>query len=83
VVDIKNKNILNIARNMLKTKKMSKEFWAEAVDCVVYLLNRHPMKGLNDMTPQEAWNGRKPSDTQLRVFGTIDYVYVNDQIKAK
>jgi len=69
--------------NMLKTKKMSKEFWAEIVDCVVYLSNRHPMRGLNDMTPQEVWNERKPSATHLRVFGTIGYVYMNDQIRAK
>jgi len=48
-----------MARNMLKTKKMPKEFWAEIVDCVVYLSTRCPTKGLNDVTSQEAWNERK------------------------
>jgi len=38
---------------------MPKEFWDEAVDCVVYLSNRCLTKELNGMTPQEAWNGRK------------------------
>jgi hypothetical protein len=45
---------LNMARSILKTKKMPKEFWTEAVDCVIYLSNRCPTKGLNNMTPQEA-----------------------------
>nr|GEZ61900.1 retrovirus-related Pol polyprotein from transposon TNT 1-94 [Tanacetum cinerariifolium] len=35
VVKRKNRTILNMVQIMLKTKKMPKEFWAEAVDCVV------------------------------------------------
>jgi hypothetical protein len=54
VVERKNRSILTMARRMLKTKKMPKEFWDEAVDCVVYLSNRCLTKELNGMTPQEA-----------------------------
>jgi len=43
-----------MTRSMLKTKKMSKEFWVEVVDCAIYLLNRCHTKCLNDMTTQEA-----------------------------
>jgi hypothetical protein len=43
-----------MTRSMLKTKKMSKEFWVEVVDCAIYLSNRCHIKGLNDMTTQEA-----------------------------
>jgi len=35
VVERKNRTILNMVRNMLKSKNMPKEFWAEAVDCAV------------------------------------------------
>jgi len=49
VVERKNRNFLNMARSMFKTKKMPKKFWAKVVDC-----DRCPTKGLNDMTPQEA-----------------------------
>ena len=35
----KNRTILNMVRSMLKSKKMPKEFWAEAVACAVYLTN--------------------------------------------
>jgi hypothetical protein len=57
-----------MVRSMLKTKKLSKEFWAEAVEYVIYLSNRYPTKGLNDMTSQEVWSGRKPSVSHLKVF---------------
>jgi hypothetical protein len=51
VVGRNNRSILNMARNMLKTKKVPKKFWVEAVDYDIYLSNRYPTKGLNGMTP--------------------------------
>ncbi|GJT12879.1 retrovirus-related pol polyprotein from transposon TNT 1-94 [Tanacetum coccineum] len=62
---------------------MPKEFWAEAVDCAVYLLNRCPSKSLDNKTPQEAWNGLKPTVSHIRVFGCIAYVYVPSQRRLK
>jgi hypothetical protein len=53
VVERKNR-IINMARNMLETKKMPKKFWNEAIDCAIYLSNRCHIKSLNDITPQEA-----------------------------
>nr|GFA00115.1 retrovirus-related Pol polyprotein from transposon TNT 1-94 [Tanacetum cinerariifolium] len=79
VVERKNRTILYMVRSMLKTKKMPNEFWAEAVDCAVYLLNRCLSKSLDNKTPQEAWNGLKPTVSHLRVFGSIAYVYVPSQ----
>ena len=35
VAEIKKRSILNMARSMLKSKKMPKEFWAEAIDCAI------------------------------------------------
>jgi len=72
-----------MARSMLKTKKMPKEFWVEVIDCVIYLSNRCPTKSLNGMTPQEAWSRRKPSVSHLKVFGSIGYVHVDDQVRTK
>lgn len=83
VVERKNRTILNMVRSMLKSKKMPKEFWAEAVDCAVYLLNRCPSKSLDNKTPQEAWNGMKPTVSHLRVFGSIAYVHVPSQRRLK
>jgi hypothetical protein len=83
MVKRKNKSILNVTKSLLKTKKMPKEFWAETVDCAIYLSNRCPTKNLNDMTPQEAWSGRKPNVSHLKVFGSISYVDVDDQVGTK
>jgi len=35
MVERKNRSFLNMAKSMLKTKKMPKEFWAEVVDCAI------------------------------------------------
>nr|GEU28884.1 hypothetical protein [Tanacetum cinerariifolium] len=56
---------------------------AEAVDCAVDLLNRYPSKSLDNKTPQEAWNGLKPTVSHLRVFGSIAYVHVPSQRRLK
>ncbi|GLU15868.1 hypothetical protein SLE2022_323240 [Rubroshorea leprosula] len=53
VVERKNRTILNMARSMMKTKKMPREFWAEAIECAVYLLNRCTTKAVENKTPIE------------------------------
>ena len=35
------------------------------------------------MTLQKVWNARKPSATHLKVFGSITYMHVDDQVKTK
>ncbi|KAL0323709.1 UNVERIFIED_CONTAM: Retrovirus-related Pol polyprotein from transposon TNT 1-94 [Sesamum calycinum] len=54
-------------------------FWAEAVYTAVYLLNRCPTKAVQNMTPIEAWSGKKPSAKHLRVFGSICYVHIPEK----
>ncbi|TYK18672.1 Retrovirus-related Pol polyprotein from transposon TNT 1-94 [Cucumis melo var. makuwa] len=83
VVERKNRTILNMARSMLKCKKMPKEFWAQAVECTVYLSNRSPTRSLWNKTPQQAWTGRKPSIGHLRVFGCMAYAHIPDQKRSK
>jgi hypothetical protein len=48
-------------------------FWGEAVVMAVYILNRSPTKALNGRTPYEAWHGRKPAVSHLRVFGCLAF----------
>jgi hypothetical protein len=40
----------------------------------VYVLNRCPTKSLNNITPFEAWHGRKPNVSHLRTFGCVAHV---------
>ena len=53
----KNIIIMDMARSMLKAKDIPNNFWAEAVSCSIYLLNRSPTKSLQNATPEEAWSG--------------------------
>ena len=39
----------------------------------VYILNRSPTKALDGRTPYEAWHGRKPAVSHLRVFGCLAF----------
>ena len=35
------------------------QFWADAVDTVVYLINRGPSSSLDNGVPEEAWTCKK------------------------
>ena len=41
---------------------------------VVFILNRGPTKALKDVTPFQAWYGRKPGVSFLRTFGCVGHV---------
>ena len=68
---------------MLKSKRMPKEFWAEVVQCAIYVHNRCPHTKLDDQTPQEAWSGQKPTISHLKVFGSVAYAHIPDQKRTK
>jgi len=68
---------------MLKSKKLPKEFWAEAVACAVYLSNRSSTRNVWGKTPQEAWSGRRPGISHLRVFGSVAHVHIPYEKRAK
>jgi hypothetical protein len=62
-----------MARALLKQRGMPAVFWGEAVVTAVYILNRSPTKALNGRTLYEAWHGRKPAVSHLRVFGCLAF----------
>ncbi|KAL0364512.1 UNVERIFIED_CONTAM: Retrovirus-related Pol polyprotein from transposon TNT 1-94 [Sesamum angustifolium] len=83
VSERKNRTVMEIARSMLQEKHLPKAFWVEAVYTAVYLLNRCPTKAVQNMTPIEAWSGKKPSAKHLRVFGSICYVHIPTKKRHK
>jgi hypothetical protein len=66
--------VVATARNILKAKGLPGWFWGEAVNTVVYVLNRCLTKSVDGMTPFEAWHGRKLTVHHLRTFWCIVYV---------
>ena len=79
----KNRTILDMAQSMLKSKKLPKKFWVEVVACTVYLSNRSPTRSVWGKTPQEAWSGRRPDVSHLRVFESVAHVHIPYEKKAK
>jgi hypothetical protein len=51
VAERKNQTIMNMGRTLLKEKHLLNTFWAEAIACSVYLLNRSPTTSLNMKVP--------------------------------
>lgn len=68
---------------MLHKKGIPYFLQAEAVHTTVYILNRCPTKVLNNITPFEAYSGRKPGITHLKIFGSLCYVHVLAKLRHK
>lgn len=74
---------MNMVRSMLSEKQMPKEFWVEAANWSIHILNRCPTTALENMTPQEAWTGCKPRVDHFQIFGCLAHVHVPDQKRIK
>eukprot|EP00253_Pinus_taeda_P029009 PITA_29009 len=83
VAERKNRTIMDMARSMLKAKNFPNDYWAEAVNCAAYILNRCPTKAVMNRVPEEAWSGRKQGVTHMRVFGCVAYAHIPDQLRRK
>ncbi|CAL2251278.1 unnamed protein product [Prunus armeniaca] len=83
VVERKNGTVVEMAKSMLHEKEIPYSLWAEAVHTAVYILNRCPTKVLNNVTPFEAYSGRKPGTAHLKVFGSLCYVHVPNELRHK
>jgi hypothetical protein len=74
---------MNMARSLLKDKCLSNLFWAKAVACSVYLLNRSPTTNLKMKVPQEEWSGTKLNVAHLRTFGCITFSHIPYELRKK
>ncbi|KAI5317658.1 hypothetical protein L3X38_037365 [Prunus dulcis] len=83
VLERKNRTVVEMAKAMLHEKNMPYFLWAKAVHTAVYLLNRSPTKALDNITPFEAYSGRKPGIGHLKVFGSLCFVYVPAETRQK
>ncbi|KAM1023461.1 hypothetical protein ACFX2A_045325 [Malus domestica] len=83
IAKMKNMTIVEMAKSMMHEKNMPYKFWGEAVNTLVYLLNRCPTKALEKKTPFEVFSGKKPSVKHLRVFGSVCYTLIPHQLRHK
>lgn len=66
VAERDNRTIVEGARTLLHSKPfLSLQFWAEALNCVVYTLNRSLSSSHSTVTPKEQCYQRKPDVSNL------------------
>lgn len=70
-----NRTIIERVGAILADTSLPKELWAELASTVVYPKNRSPTAAL-EITPYEAYEGKKPDLSHLRAIGTKVYVHV-------
>ncbi|MCO5573110.1 hypothetical protein L7F22_026875 [Adiantum nelumboides] len=83
VVEQINRTIMEMARAMLAHASLPRSYWAEACNTAVYIQNRSPTHALQDMTPFQAYYGRKPSVSHFRVFGCSAFVHIPKEKRQK
>ena len=67
------KVVKNTSLALLFDAGLPLKFWPCAVSHAVFLINRSPYAPLKNITPHEAFHGRKPDVSNLPVFGCSAY----------
>ena len=62
---------------------LAKQFWADAVNTMVYLINRGPLLLLNCGIPEKTWTDKEVNVNHLRTFGCIFYVHIELSVRSK
>ena len=61
------------------SKGLSLQYWAEAINCANYIVNRTPTKVLQGITLEEAWSKIKTDVSHFRVFGCEAWAHISDE----
>ena len=83
VAERMNRTLIETVRSMLADSELPKRFWAEALATAVYLRNRSPTTAVKQMTPFEAFTGKKPNVENLRIFGCDAYAHTPKDERKK
>lgn len=74
---------MNMARNMFKGIKFPIEYYVEAVACIIYVLNRSPMKIMMNKLLLKAWTCIPCSISHFRLYGCIAYAHIHKELRGK
>jgi hypothetical protein len=79
----KNITIEESVKEIMNDQNLSMFLWGEAVMTTSYVQNRSSHRILKNMTPKEAFLGKKPSVEHLRIFGCHVYIHVPKDKRKK
>ena len=82
IAERKNTHVLETVRTLLLASLVPPNFWCDAAQTAVYLLNHHPNSILGK-TSHEALFGHAPSYSHLCVFGCLCFVHLPPAERTK
>src|SRR5277367_6350983 len=77
-----NCTLVGMAKAMLLASGLPQKFWGFAIEAACYIRNRLPIS-LGKITPFEAFFGKRPNLSKLKVFGCLAYVLKPQEIRLK
>ena len=78
-----NRIITEKARCLRLNAKLTKNFWAEAMNMACFLINRSPKVALDGKVAEKVWTSNAVDYFNLRVFGCPAYVHVFSEERSK
>ena len=57
-----------MARTMLNDSKLDDKFWVQAIDTIVFIINRDLLRNNCNMTPYELWKGRPANVKYFKIL---------------
>ena len=74
---------MGAARAMLHDQGLPMHLWVESCNSTVYVQNHCPHRVLGMSTPEEAFTGKKPNISHLKIFGSSVYIHVTKNARKK
>ena len=78
-----NMTIMERGRSMRLYVGPPLNMWVEAINNIVYLINRGPSTSLGCGIPEEAWIGKKVSYSFLKTFGCEAFAHIDSENRTK
>nr|GEX79768.1 ribonuclease H-like domain-containing protein [Tanacetum cinerariifolium] len=75
------RTINNLIRTLLFQARLPPNYWTEALNMAVYLLNILPSRAINNVIPFTRLFGAQPNYNVLRVFGCLYYPHIDTNHK--
>jgi transposase InsO family protein len=77
VAERKNRHLLEVARSLMFTMNVPKFFWGEAVKTAAYLINRMPLRVLDNRSPAESLLGSNDFVVPPKVFNVFGSIMLH------
>jgi hypothetical protein len=83
VVERQNRTFQQMVRSMMNEKNIGQNYWVEAIQTTIHILNKSHLIPHSDKTPYEPWYGRSASIKHFKVFGRKCYIKNNNENLGK